>query len=383
MSLKVSDEWRRDLFPFVDHGIYLVASAETGIPAPARVAAEDYLRDYCERGMYSFGPALKTLERTRAKLAQLVGVSDPMDLALVPNTTEGARAFAESLRLPSGSWIASNPCEFPSNLWPFEDAAWGRGGVVERIPPIEGRPSLEALQRGLEGKPRRWAGVAWSWVQYRDGYRIDPAAMADLARRHGAMLGLDGIQGVGVVPLDLEAAKVDVFYAGTHKWLLGLAGGGFFYARKEVLPQFRSFRRGWLSVPDPLSMQIDAKPFESARRFEDGNLSVVAAVVLEASLDILLSVGVEAIWAHVQGLQDRVLEGLEGTLWEVRSSLEPAHRGPILALAHPQVPAPEVVARLAQEKIWITARDGAIRVAAHLYNNEAEMDRLVEELRKV
>lgn len=377
MSALFPEGLRRELFPFVADGVYLAAAAETPLPAPAAQAIHEYVAGYARRGMLAFDDTLGELERCRVALGRLLGGVDPEDIALLPNTTAGATAVAHSLPLWPGEVVLANDREFPTNLWPFEDAAAQAGATVERLVAPGGRPSADlAATRLAEGRPRAQA-VAWSWVQYQDGYRTDLGALGEACRRAGAFLAVDAIQGLGAVPLDLKATPVDALYAGGHKWLLGTGGGGFLYVRRTSLEDLCDFGRGWLSVADPLAMDQDAPPRADARRYEGGNLSWDAFVALRVGVELLLEVGVEAAFAHNLALQDHLLRRLEGTGVRVRSSLEPAERGPMLALELPGADAGEVTAALRERGIVVTARDGALRVAPHLYNVGEDMDALV------
>lgn len=373
---------RRALFPWVEGAIHLGAAAETPLPAPSHAAMLAFYEDYRVRGFTGFHPWLAELDRCRAALATLVGAADPDDVALVANTTAGARIVAHALPLAAGDRILTNALEFPSNLWPWEDAAARVGARVERLPGDGLRTPPEGLRDGLEpadAGPVR--AVAWSWVQYRDGFRSDLCALGALAREAGAWLAVDGIQGVGVVPLDLRRTPVDALYCGGHKWLMGLGGGGFLVIPKGRIPELAAYGRGWLSVEDPLAMDPDAPPRGTARRFEEGNLPLGHYFALRRSVELLLEVGVEAVFAHVLGLQDHLMERLEGSGFRPASSLQPQERGPILALDCPEErPAAQVVAALADRDIHVTARAGRLRLAPHLYNTRGEMDTLAATL---
>ena len=377
MSVLFPEGLRRELFPFVTQGVYLAAAAETPLPAPAAHAMQAYVADYAHRGMLRFEDTLGELERCRVALGRLLGGVDPEDIALVPHTTAGATAIAHSLPLWPGEVVLSNGQEFPTNLWPYEDAAMQAGATVERLAAPGGQPAAQLVADRLsEGRPRPQA-VAWSWVQYRDGYRADLGALGQACRESGAFLAIDAIQGVGAVPLDLKATPVDALYAGGHKWMLGTGGGGFLYVRRESLEDLCDFGRGWLSVADPLAMDQDAPPRADARRYEAGNLEWSAFVALRVGVELLLEVGVEAAFAHNLALQDHLLRRLEGTGVRCRSALDSVEvRGPILALELPGADPGEVTQALLGRGIVVTARDGALRVAPHLYNTGEDMDAL-------
>ena len=76
-----------------------------------------------------------------------------------------------------------------------------------------GRLDLDVLSDVCDERTRI---VAASWVSFRSGWRNDPAELAAVAHRHGALLMLDAIQALGVSPLDVQASGVDFFAVLRH-----------------------------------------------------------------------------------------------------------------------------------------------------------------------
>lgn len=377
---------RRELFPFVEKTIYLAASAETPLCTPAWEAVEGFFRRHRQEGMGCFGTTMVELQRCRERICQLLGADDPEDVALVPSTTAGATSVAHSLPLEPGDWVLSDDLEFPSNLWPFEDAALRAEACLVRLPTQEGRVTARQAREFVARRTGDWGrlrALAWSWVQYRDGYRVDLSELGALARDTGAFLAVDAIQGLGVVPFSLRETPVDAVYAGGHKWLLGMGGGGFLWVDRARIPELRGFGRGWLSALNPIAMDLTAPPREDARRFETGGVNFAAYYALGAGLDLLLGLGIQEIFHHTQHLQEHLLRALEGTPYRPASLQERPHRSAILALRCPHPDVPALVGALAERGILCTARDGLLRLAPHLYNTIEEMDTLAEVLRSL
>ena len=111
-----------------------------------------------------------------------------------------------------------------------------------------GRVDLAALAAACDERTRV---VTVSWVGFASGYRVDVAAVAEIAHRRGALFFLDAIQGLGVFDLDVHRDGVDFAAADGHKWLLGPEGAGLFYVRRELLDQLRPLGVGWNSVQRP------------------------------------------------------------------------------------------------------------------------------------
>ena len=152
---------------------------------------------------------------------------------------------------------------------------------------------------------------------------------------------------------------------------MGAAGA----ADRSLLPT----QTGWFADEDIFAMSIaDYSPHASARRFDSGTPPVPALYAGVAGLDVLAATGVPAVEAHVRGLVDRLLDGLDELGATVATPREPAARGPLVCIRSTDVPS--LVAALAAERIVTSMRDENLRVAFHLYNVEDDVDRLLDAL---
>ena len=124
--------------------------------------------------------------------------------------------------------------EFPANVYPW--MRLGELGIEMELVPTtpDGWPDEPRLLERLSDP--RVRVLAISLVQFSNGYLADLSALSAATRRTGAYLVVDGIQGVGQVPLDLSRVEVDVLACGGQKWLLSPWGSGFIYVRRELIP---------------------------------------------------------------------------------------------------------------------------------------------------
>ena len=68
--------------------------------------------------------------------------------------------------------------------------------------------------------------LAVSLVQFSNGYQVDLARLSKRARETNTFLVVDAIQGLGAVPVDLQATPVDILSCGGQKWLLSRGAAG-------------------------------------------------------------------------------------------------------------------------------------------------------------
>ena len=256
-----------------------------------------------------------------------------------------------------------------------------RAGAPRR----RGRPRAPRLGREIpaerfaEAIDERTALVCCTTLSYRSGHRHDVGAIAEAAHAAGAIVLADSYQACGAVELDVRSLGADVVTGGTVKYLLGTAGLGFMWVRPEVRQALVPTQTGWFADEDIFAMSIaDYSPHRSARRFDSGTPPVPALYAGVAGLSLVEEVEVQAIEAHVRGLVDRLLDGLESLGATVPTPRDPSRRGPLVCVRSSDVTA--LVAALAAERMIVSSREDKLRVALHLYNVDEDVDRLLEAL---
>ena len=165
----------------------------------------------------------------------------------------------------------------------------------------------------------------------------------------------------------------------SHKWMLGLLGIGFLYVDRDLLAHLRPVLVGWHSVEDPFA--FDGTRFDlraDASRLEEAAPSFPLVYGLGAAVEMLLDAGVADVASHITGLLDRAANALEEIGCEV--SPAPEHRAGILMI-RPAADVDALAEACAERNIAVSVRRGRLRLSPHLYNNEDDIDALVELLR--
>ncbi|MGH9281798.1 MAG: aminotransferase class V-fold PLP-dependent enzyme, partial [Acidimicrobiales bacterium] len=178
---------------------------------------------------------------------------------------------------------------------------------------------------------------------------------------------------------DLEAWGVDFAMADSHKWVLGPLGVGVLYVRGACLDLLRPLEPGWASVAHRSTWENRELVWDDcARRLEGGSLNSSGIHAMGASVDLILATGVGRIWAHVSALCDRLRDGLAAAGATVLSDPAPEGRSGIVTFTLPGHDPGRLVTDLRAEGIVCSPRAGGVRVSPHGYNEEAEIDALVE-----
>jgi selenocysteine lyase/cysteine desulfurase len=240
--------------------------------------------------------------------------------------------------------------------------ARARGGAVtakEFEPLVNGRTKL----------------VSVAWVSHQNGFRHDMRPIADLAHAHGAFFYTDGIQAVGMFPVDVKAAGVDAMAIGTYKWVLGAYGVAPFYVRREVMERLTLDRYGALHVEKQLGPQ-DFQIYKTAKRFDYATLAFGPVYQLGAGLSYLERVGVARIETHTVELAQRLHRGLRTLGFEVTTP--EGNRSSIVAF-RVQKPEDTIQRRLAETKTQVSVRENGtqIRVSPALFNTVDDIDRFL------
>jgi cysteine desulfurase / selenocysteine lyase len=373
----------RSQFPVTDRYRYLAHAAVAPLPLVAVEAGTRFLDESTRHGIATgFDHWDDQVEQVRSRAARFLGVPGD-DVAFVKNTTEGLSFVAGGIDWRPGDRVITMDRDYPSSVYPWL-ALRDRGVTVDLVAPRgEGWTyPLDAFAEALAAAPTRLVSV--SWVHFARGWRVDLAGLAQLCRDHGALLCVDAIQGLGVVPATLADWGVDFAAADAHKWLLGPIGTGVLYVAGDRRDLLRPLEPGWASVAhrhdyDNLELIYD----DSARRFEGGSVTVETVLQMGASIDLLAGAGVDRIWAHVQGLLDHLADGLAGAGATVCSDLSPANRSGHLTFTLAGHDPAVVAEQLAADAIVCSPRGGGIRVAPHGYNTLDELDAVVDVVRRL
>ena len=369
----------RQEMPISEQWVYLDHAAVAPLPSPTRDAICCWAAQACQEGATVWGEWQQQCETVRSQLATLLGASDE-EIALVPNTTWGISAVSEGLAWQPGDNVVTLADEFPSNQYPWLHLQ-DLGVEVRRLTTERGGVALQALADACDGRTRL---VSLSWVGYAHGYRHDVAACAEVVHQQGALLLVDAIQGLGVFPIDVAEAGIDFLAADGHKWLLGPEGAGVLYVRREHLDRLRPLGIGWNSVVRSFDFQtIELKLKPNAARYEGGSLNMVGIHGLGASLELLLRYGPAQLAARILELTDLACERLQQAGGVIASDRTGDRRSGIVSWTLPGVDSAKLRQRFREAGVIVNCREGRLRISPHAYNNEEDVERLIDVVRSV
>jgi len=374
-NLSVVPSWEslRELFPATRQSVYLNTASYAPGAAPVLAEVQAGLEQW-SLGTASWKHWEARAEEARGLFARLLGCAS-QQVALQSSFSAAAGQVAECLPAPghgARANIVVGADEFRSNLfsWMGQER---RGFGIRMVPFRDGRILAEDLLAAVD---QETVLVAVSHVQSANGYRVDLERLTQGLAGKPARLFVDATQSLGALRVPLDG--VDFLACTAYKWLLSPRGSAFLYVASEHLDSLYPLQPSWKTPDDPHA-EYYGGPYEPARRASKLDASLAWPIWLGTAraLELLLEVGLARIEEHNLELARCFAEGLREI--GLAPLFEGGEMSPIMALKLPDPPA--VQARLAGEGIVAAVRADYLRPSFHLYNNQEDVQRLLEVLK--
>jgi cysteine desulfurase/selenocysteine lyase len=368
----------REMFPVTKTKAFLNHAAASPLPTPVKAAIQNYL----ESSLF-YEEDHSAPDEGRNLFAKLVN-AEPAEIALIPNTTTGLNIAANTLKYLRGCNVVTTDLEFPTVVYPWLRKEMKPNVKVRYVKNVDGKMLLDDFERMVDDQT---IAVVVSHVEYSNGFRNDLKALSEIAHKHGAVVIVDVCQSAGALLIDVKWNNADFLATSSYKWLLGPSGAGFLYVQKGLITKSEPVFVGYEGVKPEVFKTIELwnnrelEFVETAHRFETGGLSSLSYVGASAAMKLILEVGIDEIEERVIDLTGYLVERLKKEGFKLQSSDIGKHRSGIVnfLVNNPQ----EKVEKLEQKGIIVSARMNGIRVSPHFYNTEEELDRLIEETKKL
>lgn len=374
----IEPDWAnlRARFPVLERKTYLNSCAYGALATDVTDALQRYLDDRNEKGT-DWQYWVERNDSVREAVAKFLGAK-PDEIAVTASASAGINAIASALDFSKGrSKVVISDFEFPTNaqIWHAQEA---RGANVVHVEEKDGYIPVEHFEAAIDEETLI---VAVTQVCFRNGARLDIPAIADIARRKGALFMMDGYQGLGTLDFDVHQAGVDFAVGGMLKYLLGTAGIGFLYVREPLIESLVPTSTGWFAQEDIFAMDTSGyNPSSTARRFEMGTPPVPNCYAAEAGLQILEEVGMPAIEYRIGDLTASIKSEAKAAGYSLAVPDDPDHHGGLMTIRTHDEHA--LVGILDEQGIVTSSRFGNLRISPHFYNNQDDIDALFRALHK-
>jgi len=317
--------------------------------------------------------------RIRASIAKLIS-ANPEEIALTTGASAGMAAVAYGLTWKPGDEVITAKGEFPLEYTTWRPMEQREGLKLKIVSPSDRFITAEDLIAALTPKTRL---VSVSLTRFDDGTMIDAPRLAAACHAQGTLLLLDASQCCGAVPMNVAELGADFITCAGYKWLLGPYGTGFFWVKGEQIAAMRPGPFYWTAAEgaNHFGSLVFANPkvAAGARRWDSAETaSYFNLAAMAESLELVLRFGPETVAAHNRALMEQTFERLPKDRCVPASPLDPARRGPYACFAArtPEKSA-ALYAKLQADNIFVSLREGNLRVSPHLFNTERDIDRLI------
>lgn len=349
--------------------VHLNHAAVAPWPVVTRDAVIAFAEENTAIGSQNYALWMETEQQLKQKLKQLINARSTDEIALLKNTSEGLSLIAQGLSFKSGDNIVIPAEEFPSNkvVWQALQAQ----GVDLRLISVQDVDEPEqALINAMDGDTRL---LSCSSVQFARGLRLDLNIIGLACRQNNTLFCVDAIQSLGAISFDAQACHADFVVADGHKWMCGPEGTALFYCRKEVQDLLQLRQYGWHMLKDAFDFShqhSEIQIADNAQRFESGSPNMMGIAALNASLGLLLDIGIEKI-------QNKVIENASYLIDQLILSsditiLNPTQQGRyagIITFQKQHVDNMKLYQQLQDNNVICAYRGDGIRFSPHFYTD--------------
>jgi len=378
----------RNLFPGTEQWTYMNVAVRALLSTKVRAAVDAYIDGHMYGG-WDKQAELALIERTRQSFARLIN-AEADEVAFTKNASEGLSAIAASLPWESGDNVVFCPeLEHPNNVYPWLNLNKRLGVEVRTVEPEDGSIPADRIVALMDENTRL---VTVPTVSFSPGFIAELAPIAQRCRELGTFFLVDAAQSIGVEHTDVNAMGVDGLAVATQKGMMAFYGTGFLYCRREWAERIQPVYLARFGVAldadaHETAMDIDKLEYgRGARRFDLGNYNYLGATAAEASLQLLHELGTLAIEQYVRGLAHRLIEGMLELGLPVAGGPPGPHIGHIVAVGrsgggrHYTADDPRMNSLhdyLSENGVKLAVRRGILRFSLHVYNNAADVDRVL------
>lgn len=361
----------RKQFPVTENCVYLNTAAAGPLAQSTARAGAAYYEQMMNDGDAHWDEWLARREEIRSQVARFIN-AEPDEIGFTTNTSSGMNVIIDALE--KHGEVISCDLEFPVTTIPWMH----RRIPVHLVKSVEGVVAPDHISAAMN---TRTGIISLSYVQYSNGFRSNLEELGSIKGQHAFVVNAS--QAAGVFEIDVKRMKIDALCSTGHKWMRAGYGSGFVYLSRELQAASHPRAIGWLSVEDPYAMrnnEIHLRHALSARS-EMGCPHFAGIFALGTSIEMMQALGPEHIEARALELNRKLTERLDEAGTKVLSPLsEEAYRSAetLVAADNPA----EAVSKLASAQVSVTEKPQGFRVSTDFFNNEDDIESLVEALKR-
>ncbi|MFK5889989.1 MAG: aminotransferase class V-fold PLP-dependent enzyme [Flavobacteriaceae bacterium] len=314
--------------------------------------------------------------------AKLIDVKEAEQIAIIPSVSYGLATVANNISLKADDEILVLQEQFPSNIYIWQKLTdkYKAKIITVKAPDLKANRGQEWNKRILNSITAKTAVVAVPHVHWADGTLFDLKAIRKKTKENDALLIIDGTQSVGALPFSVEKIQPDALVCAGYKWLMGAYGLGVAYY-SEKFNDGNPIEENWINRYNSQDF-ADLVNYESryqsgAGRYNMGEVSnFVYTPMLTAAIEQILKWQPQNIQDYCQEISREAIDNLRDLGCFIEEADYRAKH--LFGIYLPDtIDVDKLKARFNVQKIYVSFRGKAIRVAPNVYNTKADFDRFV------
>ena len=375
--------------------VYLDNAATTQKPQSVLDAVDSLYKEAnanVHRALYSLGSeATERFETSRKKVANFIGAHSK-EIIFTSGTTESINLLAHSLGniLKPGDEILISEMEHHSNIVPWQMAAKRTGAILKYLSITEtGELDLTNSEKYFTSKTKIVSLTHLSNVLGT----INPINnLAKLAHDVGAIMIVDGAQGVPHMNVNIQELGCDFYAFSGHK-MLGPTGIGVLWGKPELLDEMEPFMGGGEMI-NTVTMKASTWN-DIPYKFEAGTPNFAQAVGLGAAIDYLEKIGMDAIQNHEKAITQYALDKMNN-IDGLRIHGSAKKRGGVISLNVDGIHPHDLAQFLNEDNIAIRVghhcaqpllkklgETATARMSFYIYNDESDVDKFCDSISEI
>lgn len=325
--------------------------------------------------------------KLKAVFAKLINAKAEQ-VAIIPSVSYGMANAAKNLHYKSNGEILVLQEQFPSNYYPWEEAAKMQQQKMIKIGSDEDSKERTSSwnQNILNAINENTTAVCCGHVHWADGTLFDLKSISRKCKENHAYLIIDGTQSIGALNFNLEEIRADVLVVGGYKWLLGHYGLGLAYY-SDKFNQGNPIEHNWINKKDSRNFQtlVDYKDEyqEGAIRYSMGEQSnFVHVPILLKGIEQILEWGVDNIQDYCTTLHELLIDSLKDSPFAVQQIGESSSHLTAIRVEE-GIDMDHLKKTLLDNNIYVSYRGDAIRISFYVFNDESQVRRFASILKNV
>lgn len=362
----------RDQFPAAKKIVCLNAAQRPPVSKLAAAEGKKYYDDLLDCGNVTLEELNAKKEQTRKNVAEFINANKE-EIAFTVNTSHGMNIIADVLK--GCGDVVKMMDEFPSSTIPWLYRKYN----VAFVEPEKSRYPIELIEKSVNEKTKI---VVTSHVQSGTGFKQDLSELGKLCKKRGLIFVVNATQSAGAMPIDVKESNIDFLVFAGYKWMMAGHGIGVLYVNSKWFGKISYPAAGWLSVENAYAMDnknIAVK--KDASEIELGVPQYPNIFALSGAISMLNKIGIENVEKRIYELEDYLLEKTRAMNLEIISPSERKNRSGITVFLIRN--AKDIAQKLRERGVIVSARGEGLRVSLHVYNNEDDVDRFVDEMKKI